>query len=136
MECQRWEGCWVRGRGRRVGWEEKAAGCLLRLPAGLIGAEPSVLRRVHQRLTHQAGECSGSLPAQPPTRRLRWSPKNVPALSPAAAAPAWRSGHEMWQWPVNGTAAPCGACWRKRHLLTPKKTQRNKGLVLAVVGVV
>lgn len=61
--------------GRRVGWEEKTAGCLVRLPAVLIGAEPSVLRRVHQRLTHQTGECSGSLLAQSPTHRLRRSPK-------------------------------------------------------------
>ena len=35
-------------RGGRVGWEEKTAGCLVRLPAVLIGAEPSVLRRAHQ----------------------------------------------------------------------------------------
>lgn len=27
-------------RGRRVGWEEKTAGCLVWLPAVLIGAEP------------------------------------------------------------------------------------------------
>ena len=62
-------------RGRRVGWEEKPAGCLVRLPVVLIGAEPSVLRRVHQRLTHQTGECSGSVLAQSPTHRLHRSPK-------------------------------------------------------------
>lgn len=95
-----------------MGWEEKAAGCLLRLPAGLIGAEPSVLRRVHQRLTHQTGECSGSLPAQPPTRRLRRSPQKRPSPLAGCCSPGLEERARDVAAPerVNGTAAPCGAC--------------------------
>lgn len=86
--------------GRRVGWEERTVGCLVRLPAVLIGAEPSVLRRVHQRLTHQTGECSGSLLAQSPTHHLHRSPQ-MSQPSHELPQPQWQGRRRCW--------------WKSRH---------------------
>lgn len=105
-------------RGGRVGWEEKA-GCSAGLPAAPVGAEPSVLGRVHHGLTHQPGECSGSLLARSPTHRLHRPPKRPSPLAschgPTGRAGGdrcgWKSRHKrLCQSPVNLRVALHDAC--------------------------